>query len=67
MTVELIREIAGHVLALGLVGWGAYLTINSQEVPTFLVAAIAAIVGMYFPGMAQAVKARVYKALGGCC
>lgn len=66
MTVELIREIAGHALALGLVGWGAYLTINNQEVPVFLIAAISAVVSMYFPGMAQAVKERVYRLSGGC-
>ena len=58
MTTELVREIAGHLLALGVFGVGAYLAINGQEVPDWLIAAIGAAVGMYFPGMASAAKAR---------
>jgi hypothetical protein len=58
MTTELIREIAGHVLAVGIVGWAAYLSSTGQAVPDWLVGAIGIVVGAYFPGVASAIRAR---------
>ena len=63
MTTELIREIAGHVLALGLVGTGVYMAVSGLELPAWLAGAIVAALAVYFPGMANAVRAR----FSPCC
>jgi hypothetical protein len=66
MTKELLQEIVGHLVAFGIVGWAAYLNINGQPVPDYLFAAFWAVIGMYFPGAAAGVRARVYKWFGAC-
>ena len=67
MTTELVREIAGHVFALGAFGVGAYMAISGQTIPGWLIAVISAAAGMYFPGMASAARARFFPKKKGCC
>jgi hypothetical protein len=61
MTSELVKEIAGYVFALGIVGTGVYMHINGMEIPPWMHTAIGAGIGLLIPGAQQAVKARFIK------